>query len=114
MNTERDKFLTEAMDECWHKWVRRGYLETSKMPGWLCINCNNGVGAIHAHAPSPLRNDFSTPDGFFKLWGWAQKQEWWNSFVYEYTGVHLDALNLISLINPDRFSNAIYEFLKDK
>ena len=30
------------------------------------------------------RIDFSTPDGFFKLWEWGRKQEWIKEFMEQY------------------------------
>ena len=62
-------------------------------------------------------SDFSTWPGFGKLWEWAQDQEWWQEFV-EYMDINLTDFVIGELevfpwiINPDRFANAVYEFLK--
>ena len=62
--SERDKFLTECMGECWHMYNSRKGL----------VNC------IHCQKEMPLNNDFSTWDGFGKLWEWTRKQEWFSTF----------------------------------
>jgi len=55
--------------------------------------------------------DFSTPDGFFKLWDWAQKQEWFELFRNtEMMSMHL--IKGFSWVNPDKFADTVYEFLR--
>ena len=52
--------------------------------------------------------DFSTWKGFGILWEWAIKQEWFKKlFCY-------GLLIQTEFINPDEFSDTIYEFLKQK
>ena len=112
MTTERDKFLTEAMGECWHEKVHgnTGPLIWSKCScgaNLVCRDCNP---------------NFSTWTSFGKLWEWAIDQEWWNKFEFsEYAGHNRNdefgaTLKdiLQGLINPDRFATAVCEFLKDK
>lgn len=105
MNTERDKFLTEAMGECWHN---LGEKYTTEI-GW-CIKCCTW----HKH-----NHNFSIWSGFGKLWEWAQKQEWWKSFVW----VHGDSTRAkyrkestfsVKFLHPDRFADALYQFLKER
>ena len=98
MDTQRDKYLTEqVLGECWHEGKYCGHVV-------LCKHCNESMYYN-------INNDFSTSDGFFKLWNVAQKKGWWNELVYEITGPHLDLENLIIHINPDRFADAVYKFL---
>ena len=49
--------------------------------------------------------DFSTWEGFGKLWEWAIEQEWWYEFWIEQEW---------SKPNLKNFANAIYKFLKEK
>lgn len=98
-NLERDKFLTEVMDECWHDKIN-GISETIWMNNWSCC----GLSKCYAHYP----NDFSTAEGFFKLWNWAIKQDWWPLFNGSNCEINL------SIIHPDRFADVIYKFLKDR
>jgi len=68
MNTERDKFLTEAMGWPWHEVVS---IDNFK------VTCSCGMSGYM----NPCDNlNFSTWDGFGKLWTWAQKQEWFDLF----------------------------------
>lgn len=80
-NTERDRFLNEVM----------GY---SYPVICYCKSC----------APT----DFSTWEGFGKLWEWSRKQEWWLTFD-DYACATLE--HPTSLINPDRFADEIAYFL---
>ena len=100
---EINKFLTVAMGECWHEPDSM----TFKQFRWT-----NGYS---------INTDFSTPDGFFKLWNWAQTQDWFcdlavwlqrtgRAQVNEYGGIWLCDL----IINPERFAAAVYEFLKEQ
>jgi hypothetical protein len=56
---------------------------------------------------------FSTWEGFGKLWEWAQKQGWWNSFI-DAGGMDCskDRLFPVAGIHPNRFADALYELLK--
>ena len=107
MHKERDKYLTEAMGECWHE----------DFP--VCIKC----GVIYDITVwEEDRVDFSSAEGFFKLWSWVQVQSWFESFMCKYgsvsyvtfSGGKVDSMHLnTNLINPDRFANTVYEFLKE-
>lgn len=100
-NIERDKFLTEAMGECYHEWSRCALVS-------ICIKCfATCEGSIY----DPI-NNFSTWTGFGKLWEWSIKQDWWRGFAY--TTQH-EIYNIgPALINPDNFANAVYEYLKGR
>jgi hypothetical protein len=105
MKEERDKFLTEAMGICTHTWEKpKGYIE-----GHICTRCNK-YWPVKPSTPMDIIN-FSTWQSFGKLWEWAQRQEWWFSFWQKDFGI---AIVQPDLIHPDRFSNAIYEFLKGR
>jgi len=109
--SDRDKFLTEAMGECWH-----------------------GISDY-----SEKEQNYSTWQGFGKIWEWAKVQEWWGDFIYykqsmftvskgEILGgtasnpvyehvINVDSkflAKIIDLINPDTFADALYEFLKER
>ena len=72
MNNEiRDKFLTETMGKCNHKW-------TINIPpnDWLgtCYQCRR-CGKLSVRQQLGTI-DFSTWQGFGKLWEWARQQTW--------------------------------------
>lgn len=97
MSVERDKFLTKAMGECWHDY---SYPNN-------CVKCNKQIQDLYFI-------DFSTWSGFGKLWEWAQKQEWWKPFVYKVNSID-DVYHISnSIIDPDRFADTIYSYLKEK
>ena len=88
--SDRDKFLTEAMGECWHQRQRHGTYLYYK------------------------NNYISTWQGFGKLWEWAEDQKWWDEFVDKdlVSRGHKPWLFPLGWINPNNFANALYEFLK--
>lgn len=93
-----DKFLAEAMGECWHKeTISR---EPYPFDVEECVTC----GAIGTELK---RMQFSTWEGFGKLWEWAQRQPWWEEFYWQNS-----AEWRCKIVHPDRFAEAIYEFLK--
>ena len=107
MNTERDKFLTEAMGECWHDW--RDVDQNLNEVGYpshleMCFRCKKTWGS-YAGIPPSGRIDFSTWEGFGKLWTWAINQVWLNQFFGQFVSWEY-------LIHPDRFANAVHEFLR--
>lgn len=94
MNTERDKFLTEAMGCPWHEVVSINNFE---------VTCSCGMSAFM----NPCDNlNFSTWDGFGKLWEWAQKQGWWIKIMLRFQDE-----GFYHYIQPDRFADAIYQKL---
>jgi hypothetical protein len=124
--SERDKFLTEAMGECWHEWS-----EDCKQVGEECneweYTCTKCKQKGHEHEFTgfyPEENNFSTWADFGKLWEWAQTQEWFyqftqythgeDSYLTEQYNCFWDLWNSFfkEYANPDRFANALYEFLK--
>jgi len=93
----RDQFLTEKMGECWHEFP------SGLISGQYCIHCGK-----------KLRNlDFSTWEGFGKLWTWAKEQEWWEKFLKKITYFNLRN-EWVDYISPDCFADAVAEYLKYK
>lgn len=95
-NIERDKFLTEALGLCWHKY--KGY-------GYYCLKCQNyklGQGQDY---------DFSDWSGFGILWEWAQKQEWWVDFLHDELHPYWED-QVKRLVDPTYFASAVYSFLR--
>jgi hypothetical protein len=104
MNTERDKFLTEAMGGCWHDFSK---LQNMGFTAYLiCDKC----GATEINETT----NFSTWGGFGKLWEWSQKQEWWTMFCFKMKDqIDWDIDDFLNHhINPDRFADAVYEFVR--
>lgn len=115
--SERDKYLTEAMGECWHEWKshRRHMSGLSTHIVKECLKCD----AVSYDEHKICNNNFSTPEGFFKLWNWAIEQEWWdNANKYSIHGfadhMYDNADGAYDWINPDNLANAIYEYLTNK
>lgn len=103
----RNRFLTEAMGKCWHL-----IGESASGSGFYECRCGK-VFALNEYASCNDENDFSTWEGFGKLWEWAQEQEWWRAFALSFGNVHYDWLFRQDTIHPDRFADALYEFLKE-
>jgi hypothetical protein len=105
---ERDKFLTEYLGECWHEIYRP--LDLSKP---LCKKCGTQL-----YLDLRDNNNFSTWEGFGKLWEWCQKQEWWipRDIWAGYTAYKDHGRYKIgdAFIHPDRFADVIYRFLKER
>lgn len=85
----RDKFLTEAIIGLTKEW-------------------SHGTDQFRAI-------DFSTWEGFGKLWEWALKQEWFKEipFNFDDNRYHDDYMLFpVDFIHPDRLADAVYEYLK--
>jgi len=105
MYTERNKVLAEAMGECWHSFE-------GSITGRECIKCGAEFWANEIETANKKHN-FSTPDGFFKLWEWSQKQEWWVHWGTKNGDYGIPLIQEL-FINPDRFANAVYVYLKEQ
>lgn len=107
-NEEINKYLTEAMGECWHEWQAiskpvHGYR-------YCCTKCEKMVD-------KKLQNltNGNLWIAFGITWGWATKQEWWGKFTSTFTidGIQTPWIPK-GIINPTNFTKAIYEFLKER
>ena len=105
MNTERDIFLTEAMGECSHNVID---VTLDGYPVLQCSKCKVYVGDM-SEEEYINRTNFSLWEGFGKLFEWSQKQEWFDYFVS--AGLGYESFHLC-LINPDRFADTVYAYLK--
>jgi hypothetical protein len=118
MNKERDQFLTEAMGEVWHvieEGFIKGFGDTFK--------CSCGLENYSARMCRKKNKTFSTPDGFFKLWKWANEQRWWENFwcncLLWTSKCYRPDFRIredfkFGFVNPDNFANALYNYLKEK
>lgn len=66
---------------------------------------------IPQHIKDILFKKERTWDDFGVAWEWAIKQEWFDVFCG--SKPHKAWTYPIGLINPDRFADAVYEFLKE-
>ena len=138
--SERDKFLTEAMGECWHEWfIKNNQLYRANQIGineyhgygYQCTcgfqrvnRVNWFIGDVPLFNYRCINNDFSTWEGFGKLWGWVQEQEWFWQFSVSLFYCESAYDNLTSLddygyfhknnINPDIFAAVLYKYLLNK
>lgn len=99
MTTERNKFLAEAIGGFWHKSVYTGAGNKCTCGKWWseCMK---------------LHPDFSTWEGFGKLYEWVELQEWHYDFLSsleseQHTFNH-------KWLNPNKFANAVYEYLNEE
>jgi len=102
MKEQRDKYLTEAMGECWPDFAPNGF----------CRKCN-------CDKRFPYHIDFSTWQGFGKLWEFVQNRKLISEFLVWFTSrtVAQDyGSNWIrwELMTPDQRSDAVYEFLQGR
>lgn len=120
MNTKRDKFLTEVMGKCWHEEVHECCVN-----GELKMVCKCGIYAqkgYHDILSSGFKQtyDFSTWDGYGKLWEWVQGQKWFGDFMWRCEPFRITHECLsgppmkIWNIHPSAFATSVYNYLKDK
>lgn len=108
-------YLPEAIGDTTMSYVKRNeYLARSMgftyvAPSGLAQAPNNkGLTSIP---------DFSTWDGFGQLFTWSQEQWWWEEFTdfCEYNRKFHEKWShqvLPTIINPDNFSDAVYNYLQ--
>jgi hypothetical protein len=109
MANRRDKFLTKAMGKIWHE---INYI------GCSCgeeLDSRKYTHEIADFYKMHSNTNLSTWAGFGELWEWAQKQEWFSLFLD--TFFFIDSTNglnaLVHHIHPNRFADAIYDFLNE-
>lgn len=113
MNEERDKFLTEQMGECWHEAIC--YYE-EQWPYSLTYECSCGYRWDQKDRDK-VNFNFSSWEGFGKLWEWAQTKYWFKEIPFNFDdNRYHDCYMLfpVEFINPNEFANAIYSYLKDR
>ncbi len=66
MSDETNRFLTEAMGECWHEYDVGRPVLTCKGVGMICRKCRELV---------LTDNNFASIEDFEKLWAWAEAQQ---------------------------------------
>lgn len=96
----RDRFLTEAMDLCWHE-AKPNCLDNS------CIKCFTNL----PFDPSKRNINFSTWEGFGNLFVWAKAQAWWFAFMVCFGETECSIYT--NYINPDEFADIVYEYLQE-
>jgi hypothetical protein len=108
---ERDKFLTEAMGECKHE---LGSFQ-------IGLNIIVGCKKCKLERSKCVSTDFSSWEGFGKLWEWCKKQEWWKVWrgtryaSYELWCWDGNTCYLReNFLHPDTFADAVYVYLKGK
>ena len=119
---EKDKLIVESLGECWHEWEYDSHynypraadvIDGSKyaelkaqlqilQKAMLCV-----CGSKHYKLPIP---PLAAPSGFFWWWKRAQKMEWWDDFIRNFT-YHDYLINLVDLT---RGRDALYEFLVER
>lgn len=94
---ERDRYLTEAMGECWHEINNQQLLFSQR----FCTKCGEN---------RPAKNiDFSTWQGLGKLLPFADEK-----IGFEHIMIIFNNCWPFDDGFCDRFANALYEFLKSR
>ncbi len=97
MNEERDKFLTETMGACWHRYNEEKPLLTYSLVAYICEKCGAFILG---------NNDFSNDEDFPKLWGWAVRQPTLDSLTAAYRGT--DGKGPADVGKREAFADAVY------
>lgn len=58
--------------------------------------------------------DFSTPDGFFKLWNYTSTKDWFFDFKFWFSKASGEYSIDHKLINPDVFANELLKYIKKR
>jgi hypothetical protein len=107
MNEDRDKFLTKAMGLCWHEALTSQHskcIYCGRVLRWVDYKCYENF----------ICNNYSTWDGFGRLFVFFRLDDNfpWGEFITKFFYLKNGELTL-ELINPNKFADAIYEFLKE-
>ena len=127
MNTERDKFLTEAMGGCWHDFVKDEGTESwdeqtaNDTCSFRCTKCEMYEADVQFDEypkDNPRGwmfydyNNFSTWEGFGKLWVWASSQVGLLRMITNKLDKN-DSYRWTHWVHPDRFADTVYAYLKE-
>jgi len=103
---EINRYLTEAMGLCWHKYRPIGF---GKYGCWDCGYENK----------DKKQRDFFSPEGFFILLNWAKGENWWYP-EFEHWKLcdweNSKSYGMIKsyLINPEVFPIEVYNYLRGR
>jgi len=103
MNEERDKFLTEAMGACWHRYNEEKPLMTYSLLAYLCEKCGAFILG---------NNDFSNDEDFPKLRAWAASQPSLSRLVEAHAGG--SEKGPVDVAAREAFADALYALLSRK
>ena len=96
-------FCEEVFKKCWHELSNKNYSN-------VCIKCKRIVCELYP--------DYFSKEGFWDIWEWAIKQDWFHDFVHE--NVMLSTLtvssvnDLIESIDYKTLAREVYNFLELK
>ena len=98
LKARRDEIITVAMGRCWH-------ISTD---GYYCDKCGAYILDEDSINFTP-RPDYSTPEGWFKLYNWLTKEkpEWWEDF-YWWSWRYWIKLYNIEHINSENHNFTVY------
>lgn len=119
MNIERNKFLTEMLGECWHGDEIIDYRNNASSTQAVC-KCGKGSlwkSRFNDEDFQFIQNNFSTWGCFGKLLNLLTHHDRKHDFFAKYGSIVQgeDGSKFYiedSLIDPDKFADAAYEFLK--
>lgn len=117
MNTERDKFLTEAIGECWHE------INGTVNNVGVCEKCGekvpycSNVESYYRYSPQKVKDMYSRFNNDFSTWGG------FGNLLTNHSKLNLTTIDMSELIIrcspyedtfPDRFATQVYKFLKER
>jgi hypothetical protein len=122
-NEEINKYLTEAMGECWHEAGSKRRIWDARVQR----DCSCGESSRWEHITTDvskyrfLQNDFSTWTGYGKLrgfydgWGQSRRLDFWTFIMsHDLDKVYRDDWDIaIYVFHKDRLAPLMYEFLKE-
>ena len=95
----RDRFLTEAMGECWHEYDLAKPVLTCKGGGFICRKCKDLIVS---------NNDFSTPEDFERLRSWVADRKFLHTGTTMPQAAEADSS---CRETRERFADALYGLL---
>lgn len=106
ISEEDSKFLAKQMGLCWHEWeFISSYALCADESDYKCKICGKFKSTDN-------RPDFTTWEGFGKVWEWARDKDWWIEFVYQAKGDSVIDL-LDNLIGPALIPELV-KFLRER